>query len=153
MKQFDIESRRKELNLTLEQIGKYVGVSKSTVKKWETGFIDNMKRDKIALLADILKVSPLEIIGIETKSVDSKNLKQKNEINLFTPHEQKVIKHYRQKPEMQPAVDKLLGIEDNESKNTPAPKNFTPNIAAASGKEIKAKKLDIDTMIEIEKMK
>lgn len=68
MSLFDIEKRRKELNLTLEQIGNYVGVSKSTVKKWETGFIDNMKRDKIALLAQVLKVSPLEILGI---SVDT----------------------------------------------------------------------------------
>lgn len=65
MATFNLEQRRKELGLTLEQIGTYVGVSKSTVKKWETGFIDNMKRDKIALLAKILQVSPLSIIGIE----------------------------------------------------------------------------------------
>ena len=65
---FNIEKRRKELNLTLEQIGNYVGVSKSTVKKWESGFIDNMKRDKIALLAEILQVSPLSIIGIDSSS-------------------------------------------------------------------------------------
>ena len=62
---FDLENRRKELGLTLEDVGKAVGVGKSTVKKWETGFIENMKRDKIAKLAEILKVSPLEIMGIE----------------------------------------------------------------------------------------
>lgn len=33
----DIKSRRKELNLTLEQVGDLVGVGKSTVRKWETG--------------------------------------------------------------------------------------------------------------------
>lgn len=57
--------RRKELGLTLEEVGKLVGVSKSTVKKWETGFIENMKRDKIALLAKALKVSPLYIMGVD----------------------------------------------------------------------------------------
>lgn len=57
--------RRKELGLTLEEVGKMVGVSKSTVKKWETGFIENMKRDKIALLAKALQVSPLYIMGID----------------------------------------------------------------------------------------
>ena len=62
-KKFDLLQRRKELNLTLEDIGNHVGVSKSTVKKWETGYIENMKRDKIALLADILQVSPLVIMG------------------------------------------------------------------------------------------
>lgn len=66
----DLEQRRKELGLTLEEVGKFVGVSKSTVKKWETGYIDNMKRDKIALLSQILKVSPLAILGIEPTEKD-----------------------------------------------------------------------------------
>ncbi|MFI3175415.1 MAG: helix-turn-helix domain-containing protein [Bacillota bacterium] len=57
-----IASRRSELNLTLEAIGNYVGVSKGTVKKWENGYIENMKRDKIALLSEILQLSPLTFI-------------------------------------------------------------------------------------------
>lgn len=61
----DIKSRRKELNLTLEQVGDLVGVGKSTVRKWETGDIENMKRDKIVKLAKALRVSPLYIMGIE----------------------------------------------------------------------------------------
>lgn len=32
-----IHNRRKELKLTLEEVGNAVGVSKSTVRKWETG--------------------------------------------------------------------------------------------------------------------
>jgi len=44
-----IKNRRLELGLTLEEIGEMVGVGKSTVMKWETGYIENMKRDKIAL--------------------------------------------------------------------------------------------------------
>ncbi len=57
-----INERRIELGLTLEEIGNYVGVGKSTVKKWETGFIENMRRDKIKLLSHILNVSPLTFI-------------------------------------------------------------------------------------------
>lgn len=53
-----INKRRSALGLTLDDIGEAVGVGKSTVKKWETGFISNMKRDKIDSLAKILKVSP-----------------------------------------------------------------------------------------------
>ena len=49
----DLKERRKELNLTLEDVGNYVGVGKSTVRKWENGDIANMKRDKIASLAKI----------------------------------------------------------------------------------------------------
>lgn len=63
-----IYNRRKELGLTLEEVGKAVGVSKSTVKKWENGFISNMRRDKIEKLATILQVSPVRLLGIETKA-------------------------------------------------------------------------------------
>lgn len=60
----NINQRRKELGLTLEKIADYVGVSKGTVKKWESGYIKNMGRDKIMLLSEILCVSPLDILGL-----------------------------------------------------------------------------------------
>ncbi|MBR1382316.1 MAG: helix-turn-helix domain-containing protein [Ruminococcus sp.] len=55
-------SRRKELGLTLEEIGNATGVSKSTVKKWENGFITNMRKDKIESLARVLNIDPLILI-------------------------------------------------------------------------------------------
>lgn len=64
MDTFDLKARRLELGLTLEDVGKIVGVSKSTVRKWETGFIENMKRDKISLLAKALQISPATLVGM-----------------------------------------------------------------------------------------
>lgn len=58
-----IYNRRKELGLTLEEVGKAVGVGKSTVKKWEDGYISNMKRDKIALLAKVLDINPVVLVS------------------------------------------------------------------------------------------
>ena len=58
-----IYNRRKELGLTLEDVGKAVGVGKSTVKKWEDGYISNMKRDKIALLAKVLDMNPVVLVS------------------------------------------------------------------------------------------
>jgi repressor LexA len=60
-----LKKRRLELGLTLEDVGNLVGVSKSTVMKWETGFIENMRRDNVALLAKALRVSPLWIMGMD----------------------------------------------------------------------------------------
>ena len=65
-----IHSKRKSLNLTLEEVGKAVGVSKSTVKKWETGYISNMRRDKIALLANVLQIDPTELINDDANTDD-----------------------------------------------------------------------------------
>lgn len=58
-----IYNRRKELGLTLEEIGNATGVSKSTVKKWENGFIANMRRDKIEKLANVLQISPIVLLN------------------------------------------------------------------------------------------
>lgn len=65
-----INRRRIELGLTLEDIGKATGVGKSTVKKWETGYISNMRRDKIEDLANILKVSPVVFIDNSINDYD-----------------------------------------------------------------------------------
>ena len=70
---FNLYEKRKEKNLTLEQLGKKVGVSKGTVKKWESGYIKNMRRDKILRLSQALDVSPMEIL----LSSDSKKIKKK----------------------------------------------------------------------------
>ncbi len=63
-----LKDRRLELEMTLEEVGEITRVSKSTVMKWENGDIENMKRDKIALLAKALQVSPLWIMGIEEEN-------------------------------------------------------------------------------------
>ncbi len=49
---------RSERGLTLEELAAKIGVSKSTIQKWETGSIKEMRRDKIQALADALGVSP-----------------------------------------------------------------------------------------------
>lgn len=67
----DLKARRNELGLTLEEVGNIVGVGKSTVRKWETGAIENMKRDKIVKLANALKVSPSYIMGFEENNTTS----------------------------------------------------------------------------------
>ena len=52
-----IFTRRKQLGLTLEDVGQAVGVAKSTVKKWESGFIESMRLDKVEKLAAVLDIS------------------------------------------------------------------------------------------------
>ena len=62
-----IKNLRQEKGLTLEQVADVVGVGKSTVRKWETGMIANMKRDKIASLAKALGTTPEYLMGWEEK--------------------------------------------------------------------------------------
>lgn len=60
-----IKELRQARGLTLEQVADVVGVGKSTVRKWETGMIANMRRDKIADLAKALGTTPAYLMGWE----------------------------------------------------------------------------------------
>ena len=67
-----IKQRRRNLGLTLEKVADYVGVSKATVSRWESGEIENMRRDRISKLAEILKVRPNFIMGINEEESEEK---------------------------------------------------------------------------------
>lgn len=58
-----MKERRKDLGLTLDDVAQSVGVNQSTVSRWESGQIEEMKRGKIEKLADTLKVNPALLMG------------------------------------------------------------------------------------------
>jgi repressor LexA len=58
-----IYNLRIEKGMTLEELGNKIGVGKSTVRKWENGIIANMKRDKIAKVAEALETTPAYLMG------------------------------------------------------------------------------------------
>ena len=53
---------REQRELTLEQVGEYVGVNKATVQRYESGEID-IKRTTAIKLAEILGTNPAYIMG------------------------------------------------------------------------------------------
>lgn len=81
-----LKKRRLELQLTLLDVAKAVGVSEATVSRWESGHIENMRRDKIAQLAKVLKISPSVIMGWEEEPsvVQQEELWQKIKNNTLT---------------------------------------------------------------------
>lgn len=68
-----LKDRRLQLGYTLDDIARMVGVSGATVSRWESGDIANMRRDKIAKLAEALQISPSVIMGWEEHNADSKH--------------------------------------------------------------------------------
>lgn len=104
--------------------------SRSSINKIEVEGRD-IPRSSIVKFAKILDVTPSYLMGWEqsTDSSDSADntiiMEAAEKINLMeeavnnelplTPHEKKVITAYRSRPEMQTAVDTLLGVEKGES--------------------------------------
>lgn len=74
-----IKRRRLELDLTLKQVAKALGVSEGTVSRYESGEIQNMGIDKIEALSRVLCCSPGYLMGWE----DTANPSSKEEENIL----------------------------------------------------------------------
>lgn len=95
-----IKELRQQRGLTLEQVATIVGVGKSTVRKWETGMIANMKRDKIASLAMALGTTPAYLMGWE-ETAEEKEIP--GEI-VLTEDEKMLLNLFRRVPEQNQAM-------------------------------------------------
>ncbi|MEK0175799.1 XRE family transcriptional regulator [Tetragenococcus halophilus] len=90
-----IKIKRLENNMTLEQLGDKVGVGKSTVRKWENGMIENMRRDNIVKLSKALNIPVTDILGIETNDMpldittiySQLNNERQNKVYSYAQHE------------------------------------------------------------------
>lgn len=91
-----IKALRQERGLTLEQVADIVGVGKSTVRKWETGMIANMRRDKIADLAKALGTTPAYLMGWEEDDIGHKNSPSEPQL---TEGERTMLELFRLVPE------------------------------------------------------
>ena len=84
-----MKTRREELNMSYQTLSEKVGISKSTLQRYETGYIKNMPVDKLEEIANALEISPLYLMGWENKattpSKDSYELLLINEASKLNP--------------------------------------------------------------------
>ncbi len=80
-----IKNRRLELGLTMKEVADACGVSEGAVSRWESGEVNNMRRDRIYALSQVLQISPLLILGIEPKENDRVNKNVDQFIELLEP--------------------------------------------------------------------
>lgn len=69
-----IHQMRKARDLTLEYVGKFTGVAKSTVRKWETGEIANIRSDNLQRLADLFGTTLEYLVDGTQPNIIYKNL-------------------------------------------------------------------------------
>lgn len=67
-----IKEKRKEAGFTQDELAKRINVTKSTLSKWESGRIDNMRRNNIASLSNALRISPIELLNAPEQKNEKK---------------------------------------------------------------------------------
>ena len=91
-----IKDRRLELGLSLEDVGKSLGVNRTTVMRWEKGDIASLKTSHVYLLSKILYLPTETLLGL----------------NSTTPIENgEIIKH---RVRIQNLIQEVKSIEDLE---------------------------------------
>ena len=58
-----IKLRRKELKISADDLADYVGVSRSTIFRYEKGDIEKVGPEVLKKIADRLRISPAELMG------------------------------------------------------------------------------------------
>ena len=101
-----IHKLRTEQNMTLEQVADKVGVGKSTVRKWESGYIENMRRDKIAKLAEALNTTPAYLMGWEEPQLPVET-DEERELNEY-------LEYLRTRPECRMLMKTVKGATKEE---------------------------------------
>lgn len=92
-----IRKYREEAKLSQTQLAEQIGVSNSRVSNWEQG-LNRPDADMLAEICKALNVSPSLLLGVQLTSED------------LNDKERKIIRAYREKTDLQLAVDILLGI-------------------------------------------
>lgn len=105
-----LKNLRTKSGLTAEEVGNLIGKSGKTVNGWENGR-SQPDAELLLQLCDIYKVNNILDTFIENRqSIKPLVVKE----TILTTHEKEVITAYRAKPEMQQAVDRLLGVEESK---------------------------------------
>ena len=95
-----IANKRNELGLTLEDVAKICNVSISTVKRWESGEIVDIKRDKVVKLSQALHTTPAYIMGWEDEDKTKEEIDREN---------QEILDAYnRASPDIRAAIRRIL---------------------------------------------
>lgn len=102
---------RKKAGMTQKELADAVGAKKSSVSNWELAQ-NSPDIDTLVKICEVLNVQPKDMFGIYAGDGDD-----------YDAHEKAVLDAYRRHPELRPAVDKLLDVQEDAEKKTALPED------------------------------
>ena len=82
-----IAQKRKEKNMTMEELARVLGVQASAINKYEKGLVENIKRSTIQEMAKIFECDPVWLMGYDPVV--------KNDSDILTEDEKTLIEMFR----------------------------------------------------------
>lgn len=114
-----IKQRRKDLKMSADELATSVGVSRSTIFRYEKGDIEKVGPDVLKKIADRLNVSPADLMGWDDTPVQElkiptsplvKKITEKA-VKLTAPRKQKVLDFTEN--QLREQSNKVISLEEN----------------------------------------
>lgn len=114
-----IKQRRKDLKMSADELATSVGVSRSTIFRYEKGDIEKVGPDVLKKIADRLNVSPADLMGWDDTPVQElkiptsplvKKITEKA-VKLTAPRKQKVLDFTES--QLREQSNKVISLEEN----------------------------------------
>lgn len=114
-----IKQRRKDLKMSADELATSVGVSRSTIFRYEKGDIEKVGPDVLKKIADKLIVSPADLMGwddtpVQELKIPTSPLVQKiteKAVKLTAPRKQKVLDFTEN--QLREQSNKVISLEEN----------------------------------------
>jgi transcriptional regulator with XRE-family HTH domain len=91
-----LHENRLKLHYTKAELAKKVGVNASTITRWESGEVANMTRRNMIRLSEVLKISPLDLLGISDNAQNHNILPSPPPGTMLSKDEKLLLSLYNQ---------------------------------------------------------
>ena len=78
-----MKTARLRKGLTLKQVAEKMGVSEATVQRWESGYIQTLKYERLLQLADVLGTTPVYLADLEGDNFSTLAVKVTGNIPIY----------------------------------------------------------------------
>ena len=107
-----INELRTKYGYTMESLAEKIGVSKSTIAKWENGYVQNMRQEKVMALAKIFNVAPTYILGYD--DTDNVISEIKDGMNLYLESQNRDTRQPKLEERMERFIDLYQRLDPDE---------------------------------------
>ena len=102
--------RRKELKISADTLAEVLGVSRSTIFRYEKGDIEKLPTDSLGIIAKVLKTTPEELMGWKVPDTDKKSID--SIYNQLDESRQQNVYNFAEKQLMEQNRDNTIDISD-----------------------------------------
>lgn len=121
---------RKQKQMSADELARKIGVSRSTIFRYEKGDIEKVPIEIVAKVADALDIKPEQLMGLKPASIaDSVH----NIVTRLHPARQEKVYNYADNQLKEQQNEKVISLDDERQKRQPILLHIAGTVSAGTG--------------------